>query len=82
VVKLLGDYILKIVAMGTEADGFPPPTTPRLAVGITALPTALTSSPYANLPPLNLLAFKDTDVTVIAQPYYGTTRNIHNTVNR
>jgi len=77
VVKLLGDYILKIVAMGTEADGFPPPRTPCLAVGITALPTALTSSPYANLPPLSLLAFKDPDVTVISQPYYGTTRNIH-----
>jgi len=82
VVKLLGDYILKIVAMGTEADGFPPPKTPCLAVGITALPTALTSSPYAKLPSLSLLAFKYPDVTVLSQPYYGTTRNIHITVKR
>ena len=67
--------------MGIEADGFPPPRTPCLAAGITALP-AMTSSPYAYLRPLSLLAFKEPEVTVIAQPSYGTTRNIHTTVNR
>lgn len=82
VVKFLEEYILKIVAVDTEVDGFPPPRTLCLAAGITALPTALRSSRYTNLLPLSLLAFKDPDVSVIAQPNYGTVRDIHTTVNR
>jgi hypothetical protein len=34
------------------------------------------------MPIYDHLTFKDPDVTIIAQLYYGTTRNIHTTVKR